>query len=542
MKKHVVFFLILCSAVNTFAASSDEFPPDSVVMQNINERVMQFLDSYTLSDINGNYSLHYDSLFFTLFSDNARIYNFLPGTVNYLRNIPIDNYQKNIRNLQRDVIIQPGLPTYSIYITADSRDKGFVSYQAEVITDVILFSRRFDRIADIDLHLLVSIEADLVQEKYKISQVADASPALVDLEFRFLDTNRNPISAFPVVFSYSEGSNKHVLSRIRHTDPNGWLKFSYVPADKNLDIAVPKGYSLLLNNSFTADQWKRIPSAERLIFVSRDLNFIRKKFFAEFGIWRQTSMHNTLKKQARGFVSHNQDFNFQAKNSFYLDFSYNVFQKNRHQFLIGSGIEYFNTSFQLTADSVSQNMTPFYDQAGDGNVFVLRANDILESYSFQSYALPFFVTYRYQTRNRYIPAIDLSAKALYFFSKQLSYDVMLEHETIETRNQHGLAFAHADWHAGQSGLFAEHDPLHGKMENSQRFALSAHLAVNITLVDGYLWLQPRIMYHFSQFGNKPNSSLDPNNNFSKYNYRPSFSHTSYYKGFVNYGLGLLFGL
>ncbi len=543
MKKHAWFFLSLCLTMHAVAASSDDLPPDSVIMHKTNELVMKFLDSYTLSDINGNYSRLGDSLFITLFSEQASMYNFFPGTMNYRRNIPVDSYQNIIRRLYKDMIIQPGIADYSIEVTADSRDEGFMFYRAEIMTDVILFSNRFDRIADIDLHLYISIEADLVKNTYSITQVTDASPALVDLAFRFLDTNRDPLRALPVVFSYYADSKKNELSRLRHTDSNGWVKFSYVPADKILGITLPHGYSLLLDNNLTARQWHSIPTTERLMFVNQGLDFITNKFFAEAGFSRHAFMHNSLNQQGFDFVNFNQDFDFQTENSFYFDIAYNIFQKNRHQILIGSGIEYFNASFQMSTDSVAQVFPSLFDQDDSKFSLVIRANDILESYTFQSYALPFFITYRYQTRNRHIPAIDLSAKGLYFFSEKLSYDVMLTEETLCIYEQNSLTVKQLGQYDDQANVFSENNSLRGELDNSQRVALSAHLAVNITLVEGYLWLQPRVMYHFFQFGNKQNSYQNPNNNSSNaYYYNPSFSYSSYYKGFVNYGLGLLIGL
>ena len=140
-------------------------------------------------------------------------------------------------------------------------------YRVKVSLTNYLHVYSTDCLDTIHISLLLDIYADLTTNTLKIISVGDNSGNFENLSFKLLDLDRKPVTGLPVFFSYSSLPNKNVITRKRYSDNNGLLKISTLPANVELVINAPKGYSFPIKEERTVGEWRRIPEYERLLFI-----------------------------------------------------------------------------------------------------------------------------------------------------------------------------------------------------------------------------------------------------------------------------------
>ncbi len=541
--KYICIYLCFLFLPCMLFARENILDPD--VEKEVRKLTEKYIETFTLSDFDGNYSPAHDSIFQSLFAENAVITNFLPGTLSYRRNISVDSYRQLLRSyFDNQRVSYTGRADIHYTEALDkSVSSDLLRFETKLSTSLIIYSNDFESSIDLNLKQILLIEVNLKEETFEIVSVLDASPVFVDLDFYVIDTNRKPLSGVAINFSYDDQSGQNTITRKRQTDESGRLSISYIPVDKMIHI-LADGYSLLLEDMLTGRQWYELPPAQRILFLKEEQDESRIKRWIRAGYWQDFFMQNEVYHQNHGFLINNQDMSFDRSHGVFFNVAIELLSRNQNALFVGTGIEYMEGSFHTIIESAEQIFNQMSDQDEDAFDLIILAENIHESYTYQSLGVPLLFGYRYYNGQKRLHSIELSAKFIYVFVNDLSYQAHLTQETMGDYEQYGLILSRLPSYYFDHYIIEEDSPIIGEFSNSLDYSFELQIAANFRLSGNSLFLQPSITYHLSQFGRKEPNYISPVNQIENmhYYYNPSLSGFTFFQGVIGFGISLLWSI
>ncbi len=530
--KKLSFLLAFVAVTNCFAAS-DGLPVHINLRSGINNLISVFDRTFVFADLHGKYIEAYEREFESLFTEEANIQNFIPGSNNYKEYIALPAYINDIRVITQNRIIQPGVSSFRTG-SLQSTDSDDIYYVTVFFSnDLVIYSRYFDKLDEFDIHLEMQIRVDVQNEELKIASIGIHEVTHVSLDFFLFSNDNEPAFMIPVEFVYTDPFSDKQVVRKRHADQQGHVKISMIPVDADLMIRVPRVLYFEHEEVLPVADWLGLFESSNS-FVIKDR---RDNEMAAMSRWLRAGAnytipvnhHHTLFRDSL-FLRSDHRLRVLFSQRYHLVYMNRFYQKNNFSIALGSGIEYNAESILFMTGRV------VYPPVDKDTLYI---KDVVETYSYRSFAVPVLITYRYHFPDYQLQAIDLTGRFSYYFSKKASYKMSFKYDSLHNNNENGSD--------GDNQPYNHHIQLlkyetEGDLQQSLIFSAGLQLDFNMALFGGRVFFVPAIGYTVFYIGETRNEASKGNNDNNETFPDPGIIYEKYLTAGFSFGFGLLINL
>lgn len=493
---------------------------DSITEKETDIVMQKYIELFGVSDIEGNFYKNIENRFQSLFTNNAMIYNYLPGTPYYQQNITVTEYIEIIKSHYNHRIIRAGkaLDYETIYSALDI-EKGLYRVENKWQKNVLIFDKdSYRKVEDITINLVTTLVYDDASESFLIERIALPGIKYINLTFRVLSPNRQPKKFIPLDFSYKV-NDREKLNRRRHTNHNGEVFISRVPENAILSITSPGGYALEAFQEQTAGQWKNIDIKDRFLILKKSSNDTSEskniRFSGGFlfplqilGVTLNNPVTNANHSFRNGYLP--------VKTGGYMQLSGSFRIYKSIYLLMGLGFEYLPFHLESTVPSFIYPTLLNDDGNLEINEDVIIGEVNKDTYNASILRMPLSIGLQYKThKNRTFSGASLNALMKYTYPFEMNY--MLNISDDRKTLAKFIAYHHKKDEKSnllQNGSITQ---IAGEMSSSDNLALGMEAVFNFNLHKDILVLQYRASYHFHHiFSNSSANQFSIQNEVYRY--------------------------
>lgn len=522
--------MVFVTVTNCFAAS-DGFPGHINLRSGINNLISVFDRTFVFADLHGKYIESYEKEFESLFTDEANIQNFIPGSNHHREIISLAAYINEIRVITQNRIIQPGVSSFRTE-SPHSSDSDDIYYVTVFFSnDMVIYSRHFDKLDEFDIHLEILVRVDVQNEEFKIASINIHEVTHVSLDFFLFGNDNEPAFMVPVEFIYTDHLSNNQVVRKRHANHQGHVRISMIPVDADLMIRVPRVMYFEHEEEMPVSDWLELFENNNSFVIKNR----RDNEMAAMNRWLRTGAnfsipvnhHHTLSRDSL-FVRSGHRLRVLFSQRYHLIYMNRFYQKNNYSIALGTGIEYNAESIQFRTERVG------YAPVGNDTLYI---KDVVETYSYRSFAVPVVIAYRYHFPDYQMQAIDLIGKFSYYFLNKASYEMGFKYDSTHNNFENG---SDIDSMLFDPQLQLLNHETEGDLKQSLIFSAGLQLDFNMALFEGRMFFVPAVGYNVFYIGEtRSEVSKDNNNTYLGTPPDPGIIHEKYLTAGFSFGFGLL---
>lgn len=538
----VIFVLVLGMHLKGFS----EIPSanlDTLIHKRIDHLVQRFNFLVGLTDEKGNYHISIEKQFEQLFAANATIYNFLPQTPNQGQYIPIAEYIKHGRYLNKNHIIRPGhMQEFFADFVSYERKSGIYRFDVIIPQEIQIFDRNsFQHLEKHIANLILHIALPVNGQPARIERVVNQNERFVDLTFRVLYPERNPGQHIPFEIRYKTNRGE-TIQRNRNTGGKGIISISNLPENAILDISPSNGSKLLLPVNITAGQWAGINDTDRFLIVrppiirsrERGRNLISVGSTLPFIHQLSYTLPGDQMIRPPGVATR-----YAESTRFYAGYSRLIKLSEKFDIITGLSFEYERYGFNSSITVPMFAADPATDACNDCSPagFIWK-----EHYLAEQYKIPFSLGINYTTGYNFLRFADLRASLMYAMPHSYSYHgfyIFAGNEVFRPTNSNGIL------KEGEEPLPPATDihtnSIKANMDMPARIIPGMEFSMHFNLFRNQLFLRYHMGYQFRHTGNSSETgSYSAELPSGLVFFQPTLTLKEFTSGVIITGLGLSF--
>ncbi len=482
----IILFLLQTSFAGVRIAKVNT---DSIIEENIEDLLQRYLEYFNLSDIKGDYHFSYENNFRSLFEEDAKMHNFLPGTRHYQQSVVLDDYISGVKSTLDNYIVRPGELDYRVERIAKTGLFDLLTAEVLLNKRVLLYSKAtYEVFYDLDLPLTVTILVDFDNDIYRISGIQAESTRVVDLSFRVLDNNNNLLRYKGFDFVYYDPHLGTQITRTRYSDSKGVVRINKVPEEAEIQLkSKDKIYQSLLSLK-DAGAWSEATVSERFyVFAPVEEAVTPPTHVIRFGITYPLPIVTLQIGCSMHRLTDNPMVDLQKELGFYLDYSKVLFFRGNHGVSLGGGIDYMPLRIHAHTRDLVYLDAELTDKSGLPDEHHI-ARITQEKYLMDAWSIPVIISYTYYTNNKYFKGVSIWADGRYVYEPDVKFSYKVD------KNPY-MNYAY-----NEPLVFAK--TMEGSFRQEQKVMYTIGSLFSFNLYNDFLFLQYRLAYGFQRLGNQ----------------------------------------